>query len=94
MKALGKAKLVDASVPVEKIFREVFQSLSPVVLLVEVKSLVALMVSVVEIHVVLVLRVGKSPNSESQMTENTPGVVIAAKKLSLHKFYFKLLTYM
>ena len=36
VKALGKAKLVDASVPVEKIFREVFQSLSPFVLLVEV----------------------------------------------------------
>ena len=43
--------------------------------------LVALMVSVVEIHVVLVLRVGKTPNSEPQMTENSPGVVIAAKKL-------------
>ena len=52
--------------------------------------LVALMVSVVEIHVVLVLRVGKTSNSEPQMTENTPGVVIAAKKITLQTCYFRL----
>ena len=74
MKASGKAKLVDASVTVEKILKEVFQLLSSVVLLVELWILVALMVSVVEIHVVLVLWVGKSPNSEPQMTENSEGL--------------------
>lgn len=51
------------------------------------------MVSVVAILDVLFLRVGKSPNSEPQMTENSPGVVIAAKKLSLQTCYFKLLTH-
>ena len=49
----------------------------------------ALIVSVGKIG--LVLRVVKPPNSEPQMTENTPGVVIAAKKITLQTCYFRLL---
>ena len=49
------------------------------------------MVSVVVILDVLVLKVGKSPNSEPQMTENSPGVLIAAKKYH-YKYDVKLLT--
>ena len=49
------------------------------------------MVSVVEIHGVLDLRDGKSPNSEPQKTENSPGLKESANNLSLQICYFKLL---
>ena len=49
------------------------------------------MVSVVAILDVLVLRVGKSPNSEPQLTENSPGLWDTANNVSLQICYFRLL---